>query len=96
MKNLPKVYAKPIEKVINNNNHLFYSKFQEERSEAKNIVKEIDNIFHSKDFVYKKEVELVTKQGIITTAIVGKNGNYLLTLDGQKILINEIESIKKL
>ncbi len=96
MKNLPKVYAKPIEKEVRNNKELFYSRLLEEKQTSKNILKEIDNIFHSKDFVYKKKVEITTKDGIIETNIVGKSGNFLLTMDGKTIRITDIESIKKL
>ena len=41
LKDLPKVFAKPIEKEVKNNKDLFYSKLLDERS-SKNILKEID------------------------------------------------------
>jgi len=96
LKNLPRVFAKPIEKDLKNNKDLFYSKLLEDRNENKNILKEIDNIFHSKDFVYKRKVEITTKDGKKEVSIVGKSGNNLLTLDGLVIKITDILDIKKL
>ena len=95
MKDLPKVFAKPIEKEVKNNKDLFYSKLLDERS-SKNILKEIDEIFHDRNFVYKSDVEITTKDGTKIKTIVGKNGSSLLTLDGEAIRIIDIEDIKKL
>ena len=95
LKDLPKVFAKPIEKEVKNNKDLFYSKLLDERS-SKNILKEIDEIFHDRNFVYKSDVEITTKDGTFIKTIVGKNGSSLLTLDGEAIRIIDIEDIKKL
>ena len=95
LKDLPKVFAKPIEKEVKNNKDLFYSKLLDERS-SKNILKEIDEIFHDRNFVYKSDVEITTKDGTKIKTIVGKNGSSLLTLDGEAIRIIDIEDIKKL
>lgn len=96
MEKLPKVFAKPIEKEIENNRNMFYSKLLEEKKDRKNILKEIDKIFKSSDFVYKSKVEITTKDGIIETNLVGKNGGSILTLDGKSIRITDIVDIKKL
>lgn len=95
LKDLPKVFAKPIEKEVKNNKDLFYSKLLDERR-SKNILKEIDEIFHDRNFVYKSDVEITTKDGTMIKTIVGKNGSSLLTLDGEAIRIIDIEDIKKL
>jgi len=96
LEKLPKVFAKPIEKEIENNRNMFYSKLLEEKKDRKNILKEIDKIFKSSDFVYKSKVEITTKDGIIETNLVGKNGGSILTLDGKSIRITDIVDIKKL
>ena len=96
MKELPKVYANPMEKDLHNNKEMFYSKLLEDRCGTKNILKEIDSIFGSKDFVYKSKVEITTKSDVFETEIVGKSGSYLLTMDGEKISIPSILDIKKL
>ena len=60
------------------------------------ILKEIDAIFHSKDFVYKSKVEITTDEGVQEEYIVGKSGASLLTLDGKAILIANIKDIRKI
>lgn len=96
MKSLPKVFSKPIEKDMKNNRDFFYSRLMDEKNDSKNILKEIDAIFKSKNFVYKSKVEITTSNEIIETFLVGKSGNRLLTLDGKSILITDIKKIKKL
>ncbi len=94
MKELPKVYASPMEKNVQNNKDFYYSKFMANQN-SKNILREIDNIFHDRSFVYKSEVEITTKDGTILTTLVGKNGNSLLTMDGKTFKITDIMDIKK-
>ena len=96
MKELPKVFVSPIEKKIQNNKDLFYSKLLGDRKDTRDILKEIDNIFHSKNFVYKSQVEIVTKDGVSEETLVGKTGTSLLTMDGKAIPISEIREIKKI
>ena len=60
------------------------------------LLKEIDSIFGSKDFVYKSKVEITTKNDVFETEIVGKSGSSLLTMDGKRISIPSIIDIKKL
>ena len=96
LKDLPKVFAKPIEKDMRNNEEIFYSRLFHERKDQKDILKEIDKIFGSKDFVYKSKVEITTKDGVFEEEIVGKSGSSLLTLDGKSISIPTILDIKKL
>ena len=96
MKELPKVFVSPIEKKIQNNKDLFYSKLLGARKDTRDILKDIDNIFHSKNFVYKSQVEIVTKNGVSEETLVGKTGTSLLTMDGKAIPISEIREIKKI
>ena len=79
MKELPKVFVSPIEKKIDNNKNLFYSRLLGDRKDTKDILKEIDSIFHSKNFVYKSKVEITTKDGVFEEVIVGRTGTSLLT-----------------
>ena len=91
MKELPKVFVSPIEKKIDNNKNLFYSRLLGDRKDTKDILKEIDSIFHSKNFVYKSKVEITTKYGVFEEVIVGRTGTSLLTMDGKSILITSTE-----
>ena len=47
MKKLPKVYVSPIDKNLQNNKQLFYSKLAEESPNTKSILQKINDIFHS-------------------------------------------------
>ena len=93
-KNLPKVFAVPIEKKIENNKNIFMSAKNDVRGEIipKN---EINKIFNSKTHVYKTKVKITTTTGVQEVYIVGQNNDNLLTLDGKNIPINKIIEIKK-
>ena len=96
-KNLPKVFANPINKKINNNKDIFISN-ESDRTVIKedNILKKINEIFASPHHVYKSKVKIRTNFDDFETNIVGKTSNCLLTLDGKKININDIITINRL
>ncbi len=96
MKDLPKVFAKPIDKEMRNNEEIFYSKVLNQSKEKKDILREIDKIFGNKNFVYKSQVEITLPNETIIETIVGKSGTFLLTIEGKKISIPDIIDIKKL
>ena len=64
-KDLPSVFSNPIEKEIKNNTEYYYGSLrQENKVNNRNIIQDINNIFASKDFVYKKKVRVTTTDGI--------------------------------
>lgn len=94
---LPKVYANPIDKEIRNNNDIFYGSASKEKNDRSiNIYEKINQIFASPHHVYKSNVLVKTKKGEIKTTIVGKTGNFLLTLNGEKINMLDILDITRL
>ncbi len=95
MKKLPKVYVSPIDKNLQNNKQLFYSKLAEESPNTKSILQKINDIFHSMNFVYKKDVLVTTKNGSKVIPLVGRTNDALLSLDKEKILISDILEIKE-
>ena len=96
-KELPKVYANPIEKPLNNNKDFFYSGNNQDRSyDREDVVRKINEIFASKSHVYKSKVKINTLNDSFDTVIVGKSGNSLLTLDGKRVNINEIIMIDRM
>lgn len=96
-KDLPKVYASPINKVLNNNKEVFVSSDKENRSiKSENIPQKINEIFASIHHVYKSKVRITTNNDDFITTIVGKTGNDLLTLNGEKININDIVDIERM
>lgn len=96
MKELPKVYVNPIDKEVKNNTDLFYSKLLDSKKDQKSVLKQIDEIFASRSFVYKSKVHVVTREKEFDTTLVGRNGASLLTLDNEKIPIIDIMNIKKI
>ena len=98
-KKLPEVFHNSINKKLSNNNDIFYSKddtnMVEEKKDRKNIRKMINDIFSSSDYVYKANVKITTSDNSFETKIIGKNKNYLITLDNKIIPIEDIIDIEK-
>lgn len=95
MKDLPRVYANPIDKELNN--YQKETKLSNEfRSSEKNLSMKIRDIFKSSNFIYKSRVRITTKEGQKEKVIVGKTENALLTMDGEKIKIIDIYDIEKI
>lgn len=92
-KNLPNVYAVPITKKINNNKETFTSK-QEDRK-VPISKEEITRIFTAKDHVYKTKVRIKTRTETKEVDVVGETNEALLTLNGERINIQDILEIKK-
>lgn len=96
-KNLPRVFASPIDKEIHNNKDVFYGNTMQNRSVIEeNIPKKINEIFASRNHVYKSRVKITTLTDEFEAVIVGKSGNMLLTLNGEKISIGDIKRIEKM
>lgn len=94
---LPRVYANPIDKDIRNNTDIYYGKNGEvEKEKNINVYEKINQIFASVHHVYKSNVLIKTNKGELKTTIVGKSGNYLLTLNGDKINMLDIVDIKRI
>ena len=94
---LPKVYANPIDKEIRNNNDIFYGSASKEKNDRSlNIYEKINQIFASPHHVYKSNVLIKTKNRPIKTTIVGKSGNFLLALNGDKINMLDIIDIERI
>jgi len=96
-KNLPRVYANPINKTLANNKDIFYSGENDVRSiNTIDVTKKINEIFASKTHVYKSKVRIKTNDDILEEVIVGRTGAYLLTLSGAKISIPTIIDIERI
>lgn len=96
-KNLPRVYANPINKDLKNNKEISFSSLNEVReSNPKNVFHKINEIFASPNHVYKSRVRLTLKDNVIDTTIVGKTGFYLLSLNGDKYNLNDIIDIERI
>lgn len=102
MKDLPKVFQNNINKKFNNNNNIYYSgsnNMDENRNETKDnksVVQKINEIFSSPNYVYKANVEITLKNKKVNKRIIGRNKNYIITMDNTLIPINEILDIKSI
>lgn len=99
MKKLPDLYTNTFDKKIDNSleyitipnkiieNTTTLSKYE--------LNKKIENIFKSKNYIYKTKVEISFQNEIKTETIIGKTKNNLITIDNKLININDILDIKK-
>ena len=96
-KKIPKVFQNNIDKDISNNDKYYYSANKSEIinivDKPKNINKKINEIFASPTYIYKANVEIKTNNSTFTTKIIGRNKNYLITMDNKTIPINDIIDI---
>lgn len=107
----PKVFINYNNKKINNNKesyHFFKNGNSDELyhfnpdtdiidvSNSIDIRKKINDLFSSPSFVYKLKVNITLKDNInIIKDIIALKDNNLITLDNEKISINDILDIKK-
>ena len=91
----PNVFVNKIDHKLNNNEQMFES-FKSEREESSNDVdvrRKLKEIFNSPKYVYKADVIIKTNKGILEKTIVGMNKGEILTLDNEKIKIEDIIDI---
>lgn len=93
-KDLPSVYSNPIDKDIKNNSDYFYGKANLDVKSPRDIESSVNNIFKSKNFVYKRKVRITTFDGSDEVFLVGRNNSSLLTLDNKRIPIVNITDIE--
>lgn len=100
MKDLPKIFHNKIEKKINNNRNVYYSNSNtnniKESRDNRTILQKINDIFSSPNYIYKANVEITLKDKKITKRIIGRNKNYIITMDNDLIPITDIIDIKSL
>lgn len=96
---LPKVFANPFNKKVNNTQEIFYGQNKqivETRGYTLNdIIKKINSIFNSPNHVFKSKVIITTKDGEKEEILIGKTSNSILTIDGKVIRLSEIIDIEK-
>ena len=91
----PRVFANPINKKIDNVQELFQSN-KDRGVNPVDVNKKINEIFASRNHVYKSKVKITLKERVIDTDIVGKTNINLLTLDGSLIRITDIVDIERI
>lgn len=99
-KDLPHVFANKISNNINNNEKVFYSSKNRntENKDAPSLIgqsvnQKLNTIFSSSNYIYKAIVKIYFENETVIKKIVGRNKNYLITIDNELIPINEIVDI---
>ncbi len=92
----PRVYANPINKKIDNVQDLFRSDKDSRSINPVDVNKKINEIFASRNHVYKSKVKITLKDAVVEKEIVGKTNINLLTLDGNLIRITDIVDIERI
>lgn len=83
---LPKVFVNPIKENINNNQDV--TSINEESSIN------LDDIFDSSKYLFKHRYLITLKSGeVITSSIISRRGNKLLTIDNDVLDEDSIKSI---
>ena len=97
MKKLPNLYTNSFDKKIDNSLEYIKVNNREENTSLSlnELNKKINNIFKSKNYIYKIKVEISLKDNVFETYLIGKTNNSLITLDNKIININDIENIKE-
>ena len=97
---IPKIYVNKNKK-IDNNKTVYYSIYDkheeriiEEKIDYMDMQNRINDLFRSRDFVYKKKFLIKTNEFEKEFTIISKSFDYLLTIEGNKIYINDIIDIK--
>lgn len=102
----PKIYKNKIEKIKSEvQNEYYFNHEKREKTESKKnkdnlivdkreILNKINNIFKRPDFIYQAYVNIMLKnEKNIDEKIVGIKDNYLITINGTKINIDDILDI---
>lgn len=98
MKDLPKVFEGKIDNIMKNTQDIFYGneRSEEKKRDSLSIIKKINNIFASPNYVYKSKVRITLANSVVEKVIVGKTSTSLLTITGEQIKIIDIMDIEKI
>lgn len=100
-KKLPKVFANPFLKKVQNNKRIFSSEKEKyindipKKETIENINVKINRIFKSTKYIYKIDTEITTEEGVNNYRLIGKNKDNLITIDNKLIPISKILDIKE-
>lgn len=98
MKDLPKVFHNNIDKKFTNNKSVFYSSNQDnsklDDNDSRTVLQKINEIFSSPNYIYKANVEITLKDKVLNKRIIGRNKDYIITMDNMLIKISDIVNIK--
>lgn len=96
MKDLPKVFANPIDKDINNNRTYSYGKLEPDRHarDEKAVIEKINKIFKNENTLYSIDCLIKFERDEGKFTIIGKTNNNLVTKTQKLIPISDIYDIE--
>ena len=65
------------------------------KKDTKNVYQKINDIFTSRNYIYKADVIIETRQGKLSKRVIGKNKDHLITSENELIPISDIIDIYK-
>ncbi len=96
--NNERVFYSHKESVASNNENVeddsFRGSSERKLANGKNINQKINDVFNSSRYVYKADVEITLKDGVVNKRVIGRNANHLITIDNELIPISDIVDIK--
>lgn len=101
-KKLPKLYVNKIDKLIDNNEKVFYSASKKANNEkpsskegAKTVKEKIKALLNAPDFIYKKTATITFKnKSVVSKDVTGEVDGKIVAIGDELISIDEIEDIK--
>ncbi len=96
MKDLPKVFANKIDKLLSNNKNVSYGELREGEKKADRdaLNKKIRALFDKESVTYSYNCKIIFKDHEEKHIIIGKTDNYLVTRREKLIPINDIIDIE--
>lgn len=95
MKELPSISDFSSNKEFHNFQEEYSSMNKEYEVRSVNVNKKINDIFASKNHVYKSNVTIYFNDSKIDTVIIGRTNTELITINGEKIRIIDIVNIDR-
>lgn len=106
-KKLPSIFKNEIDKKIDNNKKVFYSKYESIGNVVEKTIEvdslndrsvslssSLDDLLRNNQFIFNVPVEISLKDEIVNTKIVSKVGDHLLTSNGKIINLEDILLIR--
>ena len=93
MNKLPKVFANPINHKLHNEQN-DYRSYKDNVKTNKISTLDIDKIFSKNNHIGGSKVRMLINNNFVEKIIVTKNNNYLITIDNEKIKLDDIEFIE--
>ena len=96
MKELPKIFANPIDKDLHNNSTLSYGRLMEDRRyrNDQEVINKINRLFKNDDTIYSIDCIITFENYEEKYTIIGKTNNNLITKTQKLIPIREIYDIE--